>query len=104
MAASRRTKGAGTSCAASSAPPPPRRAVRPAWWLGRREPTLVRVVQAVIDSMGEVYPELRLRAKHLVDTTRAEEERFLETIEGGMSRFDQLAPAGRTTQGSLAMQ
>jgi alanyl-tRNA synthetase len=81
-----------------------RRAVRHAWLLGRREPTLVRVVQSVIDSMGEVYPELRLRAKHLVDTTRAEEERFLETIEGGMSRFDQLAPAGRTTQGSLAMQ
>ncbi|SRR5579863_527213 len=81
-----------------------RRAVRHAWLLGRREPTLVRVVQAVIDSMGDVYPELRLRAKHLVDTTRAEEERFLETIEGGMSRFDQLAPAGRTAQGSLAMR
>ena len=35
-----------------------RRAVRHAWLLGRREPTLVRVVQAVIDTMGEVYPEL----------------------------------------------
>jgi alanyl-tRNA synthetase len=81
-----------------------RRAVRHAWLLGRREPTLVRVVQAVIDSMGDVYPELRLRAKHLVDTTRAEEERFLDTIEGGMSRFEQLAPAGRTTQGSPAMR
>ena len=81
-----------------------RRAVRHAWLLGRREPTLVRVVQAVIDSMGDVYPELRLRAKHLVDTTRAEEERFLETIEGGMSRFEQLAPVSLTTHGSPSMR
>ena len=81
-----------------------RRGVRHAWLLGRREPTLVHVVRTVIDTMGEVYPELRLRAKHLMDTTRAEEERFLETIEGGMSRFDQLAPVGGTTQGSPSIR
>ena len=81
-----------------------RRGVRHAWLLGRREPTLVHVVRAVIDAMGDVYPELRLRAKHLSDTTRAEEERFLETIEGGMSRFDQLAPVGGTIQGSTEIR
>ena len=76
-----------------------RRAVRHAWLLGRREPTLVHVVQTVIDTMGGVFPELRQRAKHIGETTRAEEERFLHTIDGGMARFDQLAPAG-STQGS----
>jgi alanyl-tRNA synthetase len=75
-----------------------RRAVRHAWLLGRREPTLAAVVEAVIDSMGDVYPELRQRASYLLDTTRVEERAFLATIEGGLTRFDQLAPA-HTTQG-----
>jgi alanyl-tRNA synthetase len=69
-----------------------RRAVRHAWLLGRREPTLVSVVEAVIESMGDVYPELRQRASHIVSTTRVEEQSFLATIEGGLARFEQLAP------------
>jgi alanyl-tRNA synthetase len=79
-----------------------RRAVRHAWLLGRRQPTLVEVVRVVIDQMGDVYPELRQRSKHIIDTTRAEEERFLSTIEGGMRRFDELAPV-KTTHGSTAI-
>jgi alanyl-tRNA synthetase len=79
-----------------------RRAVRHAWLLGRRKPTLVEIVRVVIDEMSSVYPELGARAKHIIDTTRAEEERFLSTIEGGMRRFDELAPA-KTTQGSTAI-
>ena len=75
-----------------------RRAVRHAWLLGRREPTLVAVVQSVIETMGDAYPELRQRAEHLLQTTRMEELAFLATIEGGLSRFEQLAPA-HTTQG-----
>ncbi len=69
-----------------------RRAVRHAWLLGRKEPTLVSVVQAVIDTMSGVYPELTQRAKHIVNTTRVEEQSFLDTIEGGLSRFEQFAP------------
>src|SRR5687767_7645678 len=75
-----------------------RRAVRHAWLLGQREPTLVHIVQVVIDSLGDVYPELRQRAAHVIETTRAEEERFLATIDGGMKRFDEIAPE-HTTQG-----
>ena len=71
-----------------------RRAVRHAWLLGRREPTLVSVVEAVISGMAEAYPELEERRDHLLDTTRLEEERFLSTIEGGMARFDEVAPQG----------
>jgi alanyl-tRNA synthetase len=40
---------------------------------------------------------------HLLATTRAEEERFLATIDGGMARFEELAPIG-STQGSLAVR
>lgn len=79
-----------------------RRGVRHAWLLGQRKPTLAEVVRVVIDEMGDAYPELKERSKHIIDTTRAEEERFLSTIEGGMRRFDELAPA-KTTQGSTAI-
>ncbi len=68
-----------------------RRAVRHAWLLGRREPTLVGVVEAVIDTMGGTYADLEERRGHVISSTRAEEERFLATIEGGMSRFEELA-------------
>jgi alanyl-tRNA synthetase len=80
-----------------------RRAVRHAWLLGRREPTLVAVVQSVIDTMGDAYPALRQRAEHLLQTTRMEELAFLATIEGGLSRFEQLAPA-HTTQGGVEVR
>ncbi|HEU4584691.1 MAG TPA: alanine--tRNA ligase [Gemmatimonadaceae bacterium] len=80
-----------------------RRAVRHAWLLGRNEPTLVHIAASVIDTMGDVYPELRQRATLILDTTRAEEERFLATIGEGMQRFDQLAPA-KSTQGSLQLR
>ncbi len=84
-----------------------RRAVRHAWLLGRKEPTLVHVAQAVIDSMGDAYPELRQRSKHILDTTRQEEQGFLATIEGGLARFDQLAPVqsvggGRDVRGTIS--
>ena len=79
-----------------------RRAVRHAWLLGRREPTLVHGVESVVATLSDVYPELQQRRAHLLETTRAEEERFLTTIDGGMRRFDEVAPA-HTTQGSTAL-
>jgi alanyl-tRNA synthetase len=69
-----------------------RRAVRHAWLLGRREPTLTHVVESVIELMSDVFPELLRRRDHLLRTTRAEEERFLDTIDEGMKRFDEIAP------------
>jgi alanyl-tRNA synthetase len=70
-----------------------RRAVRHAWLLGRREPTLVHVVDRVVDVMADQYPELTQRRDHLLRATREEEQRFLDTIDSGMARFDELAPA-----------
>ncbi len=77
-----------------------RRAVRHAWLLGRRQPTLVEVVEAVVDRMSGAFPELASRREYLVRNTRAEEERFLATIEAGIRLFDQLAPEGGS--GTLA--
>src|SRR6266480_2115475 len=67
-----------------------RRAVRHAWLLGRREPTLAPLTRAVTGTMGDVYPELVAKEPHIERVTRAEEERFLETIEGGLARMEEL--------------
>ncbi len=80
-----------------------RRAVRHAWLLGVREPALVGVVDAVVDKMGGAYPELPQRREHLVRTTRAEEERFLGTIEGGLARFEELTRAGAASSGDATI-
>src|SRR6267378_839348 len=70
-----------------------RRAVRHAWLLGRREPTLVELLHAVSGLMGSVYPELVQKRSHLESVTRAEEERFFDTIEGGLERLEELKSA-----------
>ncbi|MCI0437283.1 MAG: alanine--tRNA ligase, partial [Gemmatimonadetes bacterium] len=69
-----------------------RRAVRHAWLLGRREPTLMHVADRLIDGMAAAYPELAARREHILDATRLEEERFLDTIDSGMQRIDEIAP------------
>ncbi len=70
-----------------------RRAVRHAWLLGRREPTLAPLIRSVSTLMGPVYPDLVQKESHIERITRAEEERFLETIEGGLGRLDELKGA-----------
>src|SRR5467141_3019209 len=74
-----------------------RRAVRYAWLLGRREPTLVHLADTVIHTMADVYPELGAKRAHIEQVTRAEEDRFLETIEGGLRRLDELQGSGAAT-------
>ena len=71
-----------------------RRAVRHAWLLGRREPTLAPLTEVVVTTMGDAYPALREKAGYVRDVTLREEERFLETIEGGLERLEQIFAAG----------
>ncbi len=71
-----------------------RRAVRHAWLLGRRSPTLAPLTEMVVDQMGEFYPELVNKRAFISDVTKQEEERFLETIEGGLARLDELFYSG----------
>jgi alanyl-tRNA synthetase len=71
-----------------------RRAVRHAWLLGRREPTLAPLTQIVVTQMGSVYPELTAKAAYLREVTETEEHRFLETIEGGLRRLEEIFGSG----------
>ena len=74
-----------------------RRAVRHAWLLGRREPTLAPLTEVVVREMGEVYPELAAKAAFIREVTENEEHRFLETIEGGLKRLEEIFASGTTT-------
>ena len=83
-----------------------RRAVRHYWLLGRRDPLLHELVGVVADRMSPTFPELAARRQHLLSTTRAEEELFLSTIEGGMREIDRAMPAGGagTVEGDVAFK
>ena len=72
-----------------------RRGVRHAWLLGRREPTLVEVVDATIDRMGDAYPQLRERRDLLLRVTRAEEQRFLGHHRRGHATLRRARARGR---------
>jgi alanyl-tRNA synthetase len=82
-----------------------RRAVRHAWLLGRREPTLAPLTDIVVQQMSEVYPELTRKGGEIRQITEAEERRFLETIEGGLRRLDEVFASGvKTISGDEAFK
>ncbi len=61
-----------------------RRAVRHGYQLGVQEPFLCRLVSSVVAEMGAAYPELTAQQAHVERVLRREEERFAETLAGGM--------------------
>jgi alanyl-tRNA synthetase len=65
-----------------------RRAARHARHLGFHEPFLWHVAKPVAETMGQAYPELIERHAHIEEVIRAEEERFAETLDKGMSLLD----------------
>ncbi len=74
-----------------------RRAVRHAWLLGRREPTLVELIPTVVQLMREAYPQLVEKQDYITGIVRREEERFLDTIGAGLSRLDTIFAEGSAT-------
>jgi alanyl-tRNA synthetase len=71
-----------------------RRAVRHAWLLGRREPTLARLVPTVVALMRDAYPELARQEQQIITVVQREEENFYNTIEAGLDRLDTLFASG----------
>ena len=61
-----------------------RRAIRHGYKLGARTPFFHKLVHALVEQMGEAYPELRQNEKRITDVLKTEEERFFQTIAHGM--------------------
>lgn len=79
-----------------------RRAVRYAYtFLGQKQAFLYRLVDTLIESMGEAYPELTTQADLIKKVIKEEEESFLRTLETGIKRLekviDDTKKAGKTT-------
>jgi len=65
-----------------------RRAVRYGRTLGFHEPFFYKLVDVLADTMGDVFPEIRTRKKHVQEVIRAEEEAFNKTLDNGIELFD----------------
>src|SRR5690606_30708065 len=66
-----------------------RRAARHGVLLGLERPFLHQVAEAVVEVMGDAYPELVERRAFIADRVRREEERFLETLSKGLALLDE---------------
>jgi alanyl-tRNA synthetase len=72
-----------------------RRAARYGRLLGVTEPFLYRVAEAVINQMGEVYPELVANRTRVTRIIRSEEERFGATLAQGSDLLEQIMARAR---------
>jgi alanyl-tRNA synthetase len=75
-----------------------RRALRHGWMLGVRGDFFWKMVQPLVEEMGQAYPELPAKQAFVEDALRTEEHRFGETLEHGMRLFDDIASKSRTTE------
>ncbi|MDE6099159.1 MAG: alanine--tRNA ligase [Muribaculaceae bacterium] len=66
-----------------------RRAVRYAYtFLGQKNAFMYRLVDTLIDSMGEAYPELPRQRELIMRVIKEEEDSFLRTLENGIRMLD----------------
>ncbi len=69
-----------------------RRAVRYGrQYLGTREPFMCKLVTAVVDAMGEAFPELKKNPQRVADLIRDEEASFIKTLDRGIALFEEAA-------------
>ncbi|SFV65468.1 Alanyl-tRNA synthetase [hydrothermal vent metagenome] len=66
-----------------------RRAIRHGYLLGLREPFMYKLVDTLVDTMGEQYDYLPKRAEAIKTAMKMEEERFFMTIEAGIKLFNE---------------
>jgi len=65
-----------------------RRAVRHCKKIGVMDPFIYKVVDTVVERMGEAYPELKENPKRISEIIKLEEERFHKTIDKGLKILD----------------
>ncbi|MDR1039390.1 MAG: alanine--tRNA ligase [Deltaproteobacteria bacterium] len=78
-----------------------RRAVRHGRKLGLDKPFMGPMTEAVIAKMGEAYPELVQGASYIKAMASGEEERFRETLEGGLKALTDAMGELRAKGGSV---
>ena len=67
-----------------------RRAVLQGYDMGLRDPFLYQLVPAVVQQLGEPYPELRGTVDRVASVIKAEESSFYSVIERGIPRIEKI--------------
>ena len=75
-----------------------RRAIRHGYKLGARTPFFHKLVGALVEQMGDAYPELRANEKRITEVLKTEEERFFQTLESGMQLLDAALDSEQATK------
>jgi alanyl-tRNA synthetase len=71
-----------------------RRAIRHGYLLGQKKPFFHKLVPDLVKLMGDAYPNMASQAERIASVLKAEEERFFETLEVGMSILDAALQGG----------
>ena len=58
--------------------------------LGLDKPFLSQIAEVVISQMGDIYPELMANRDLIKEVTKAEEERFINTLDSGLNLVERL--------------
>jgi alanyl-tRNA synthetase len=73
-----------------------RRAVRYAYtFLGQKSAFMYRLVDTLIESMGEAYPEIAKQRDLIMKVIKEEEDSFLRTLENGIRMLDDAMAAAK---------
>ncbi|MDE5967636.1 MAG: alanine--tRNA ligase, partial [Muribaculaceae bacterium] len=73
-----------------------RRAVRYAYtFLNQKQPFMYRLVDTLIESMGEAYPEIQKQRELIMKVIKEEEDSFLRTLENGIRMLDSAIEVAR---------
>jgi alanyl-tRNA synthetase len=64
-------------------------------YLGATKPFLYELVPAVVDLMGGVFPELKIKPDRVANIIRGEEESFIRTLDRGIRLFEEVAARTR---------
>jgi alanyl-tRNA synthetase/REP element-mobilizing transposase RayT len=84
-----------------------RRAVRYGRTLGFHEPFFYKLVAVLARTMGDVFPEIRAKQKHVEEVLKREEEAFNKTLDRGIELFEREAArltGAQSASGSAGFQ
>ena len=70
--------------------------------LGAEEPLLCRLVPAVVETLGDAYPEIAAAAAEVAGIIKAEEQAFMRTLDRGLMLFAEAAAEATAADGVIS--
>ncbi len=81
-----------------------RRAVKYGRTLGFHKPFFYQLVDVLARTMGDVFPEIRAKQKHVEEVLKREEEAFNRTLDKGIALFESEASHAPCISGAFAFR